>query len=136
MPRWRSAKAARGAARVDGYRIGGKTGTARKQVGATYAKGKYRALFAGMAPMSNPRLIVAVMIDEPRGKATTRRHGGRPGVRVGHERSLQLLGVPPTRRSELKTPPAKAVAPQKRWLHRKRRRRRPRQPLRRKPLHR
>ena len=50
------------AARVDGYRIGGKTGTARKQVGASYAKGKYRALFAGMAPMSHPRLIVAVML--------------------------------------------------------------------------
>ncbi|MET5021211.1 penicillin-binding transpeptidase domain-containing protein, partial [Burkholderia pseudomallei] len=53
------------AARVDGYRVGGKTGTARKQDGASYVKGKYRALFAGMAPLSNPRLIIAVMIDEP-----------------------------------------------------------------------
>ena len=47
------------AAVVEGYRIGGKTGTARKQVGATYAKNRYRALFVGMAPMSDPRLIVA-----------------------------------------------------------------------------
>ncbi|AOJ41844.1 cell division protein [Burkholderia lata] len=101
-------------ARVDGYRIGGKTGTARKQVGATYAKGKYRALFAGMAPMSNPRLIVAVMIDEPRGKGY---YGGTvagPVFASVTSGSLQLLGVPPDAPVEPeKTPPAKAVAPQK-----------------------
>ncbi|MBR8005296.1 peptidoglycan D,D-transpeptidase FtsI family protein [Burkholderia vietnamiensis] len=82
-------------ARVDGYRIGGKTGTARKQVGTGYAKGKYRALFAGMAPMSNPRLIVAVMIDEPRGKGY---YGGTvagPVFSSITSGSLQLLGVPP-----------------------------------------
>ncbi|KVC43370.1 peptidoglycan D,D-transpeptidase FtsI family protein [Burkholderia diffusa] len=100
-------------ARVDGYRIGGKTGTARKQVGATYAKGKYRALFAGMAPMSNPRLIVAVMIDEPRGKGY---YGGTvagPVFSSVTSGSLQLLGVPPDAPVE-PTPnaPAKA-APQK-----------------------
>ncbi|WP_094777661.1 peptidoglycan D,D-transpeptidase FtsI family protein [Paraburkholderia ribeironis] len=83
------------AAAVDGYRIGGKTGTARKQVGATYAKNRYRALFVGMAPMSDPRLIVAVMIDDPAGKAF---YGGTvagpvfSGVTGG---ALQLLGVPP-----------------------------------------
>ena len=83
------------AARVDGYRIGGKTGTARKQVGASYAKGKYRALFAGMAPMSHPRLIVAVMIDEPNGKGY---YGGTvagPVFSSVASGSLQLLGVPP-----------------------------------------
>ncbi|KVL46719.1 cell division protein [Burkholderia territorii] len=100
-------------ARVDGYRIGGKTGTARKQVGATYAKGKYRALFAGMAPMSNPRLIVAVMIDEPRGKGY---YGGTvagPVFSSVTSGSLQLLGVPPDAPVEA-TPnaPVKA-APQK-----------------------
>ena len=83
------------AATVAGYRIGGKTGTARKQIGATYAKNRYRALFVGMAPMSDPRLIVAVMIDDPAGKAF---YGGTvagpvfSGVTGG---SLQLLGVPP-----------------------------------------
>ncbi|WP_179401008.1 peptidoglycan D,D-transpeptidase FtsI family protein [Burkholderia guangdongensis] len=83
------------AARVDGYRIGGKTGTARKQVGASYAKGKYRALFAGMAPMSDPRLIVAVMIDEPGGKGY---YGGTvagPVFSSVTSGALQLLGVPP-----------------------------------------
>ncbi|MEZ0603704.1 peptidoglycan D,D-transpeptidase FtsI family protein [Paraburkholderia sp. IW21] len=83
------------AAAVEGYRIGGKTGTARKQIGATYAKNRYRALFVGMAPMSDPRLIVAVMIDDPAGKAF---YGGTvagpvfSGVTGG---ALQLLGVPP-----------------------------------------
>ncbi|CAB3673050.1 peptidoglycan D,D-transpeptidase FtsI family protein [Paraburkholderia rhynchosiae] len=83
------------AATVEGYRVGGKTGTARKQVGATYAKNHYRALFVGMAPMSDPRLVVAVMIDDPAGKAF---YGGTvagpvfSGVTGG---ALQLLGVPP-----------------------------------------
>ncbi|MEM5329500.1 penicillin-binding protein 2 [Paraburkholderia sp. JHI2823] len=83
------------AANVDGYRVGGKTGTARKQIGAGYAKNRYRALFVGMAPMSAPRVIVAVMIDDPAGKAF---YGGTvagpvfAGVTAG---ALQLLGVPP-----------------------------------------
>jgi len=103
-------------ARVDGYRIGGKTGTARKQVGATYAKGKYRALFAGMAPMSDPRLIVAVMIDEPRGKGY---YGGTvagPVFASVTSGSLQLLGVPPdapvdpTPNAPVKAAPQKTVA--------------------------
>ncbi|RKT21084.1 peptidoglycan synthetase FtsI [Paraburkholderia sp. RAU2J] len=83
------------AAAVAGYRIGGKTGTARKQVGATYAKNRYRALFVGMAPMSDPRLIVAVMIDDPAGKAF---YGGTVAGPVFSEvtgGALQLLGVPP-----------------------------------------
>jgi cell division protein FtsI (penicillin-binding protein 3) len=83
------------AAVVPGYRIGGKTGTARKQVGATYAKNRYRALFVGMAPMSDPRLIVAVMIDDPAGKAF---YGGTVAGPVFSEvtgGALQLLGVPP-----------------------------------------
>ncbi|MCC8403961.1 penicillin-binding protein 2 [Paraburkholderia sp. MMS20-SJTN17] len=83
------------AATVAGYRVGGKTGTARKQIGARYAKNRYRALFVGMAPMSDPRLIVAVMIDDPAGKTF---YGGTvagpvfSGVTGG---ALQLLGVPP-----------------------------------------
>jgi cell division protein FtsI (penicillin-binding protein 3) len=51
-------------ARADGYRVGGKTGTAHKLVGKTYAN-KYRAYFVGIAPISAPRIVVAVMIDEP-----------------------------------------------------------------------
>ncbi|MPW16352.1 penicillin-binding protein 2 [Paraburkholderia sp. CNPSo 3157] len=83
------------AANVDGYRVGGKTGTARKQVGATYAKNRYRSLFVGMAPMSDPRLIVAVMIDDPAGRAF---YGGTvagPVFSAVTGGALQLLGVPP-----------------------------------------
>lgn len=51
-------------ARVSGYRVGGKTGTSYKVVNGAYAK-KYVASFVGIAPISDPRLIVAVMVDEP-----------------------------------------------------------------------
>ena len=48
-----------------GYSVGGKSGTARKQVGKAYASNKYRSWFTGMAPIDQPRVIVGVMIDEP-----------------------------------------------------------------------
>lgn len=55
-------------AQVPGYRVGGKTGTAYKVVGGVYAMPRrYVATFAGFAPASDPRLIIAVMIDEPGG---------------------------------------------------------------------
>ncbi len=54
------------AARISGYRVAGKTGTAHKLDGGTYAA-KYVASFIGFAPASDPRLVVAVMIDEPSG---------------------------------------------------------------------
>jgi cell division protein FtsI (penicillin-binding protein 3) len=53
-------------AQAEGYRVGGKTGTAHKLVGKGYGN-KYRAYFAGLAPISSPRIVVAVMIDEPTG---------------------------------------------------------------------
>lgn len=52
-------------AMADGYTVGGKTGTAHKQEGKGYATNKYRAWFVGMAPISDPRIVVAVMVDEP-----------------------------------------------------------------------
>ncbi|MBP8147208.1 MAG: penicillin-binding protein 2, partial [Acidovorax sp.] len=52
-------------AQTVGYSVGGKSGTARKQVGKSYAAGKYRAWFTGLAPVDKPRIIVAVMVDEP-----------------------------------------------------------------------
>ncbi|WP_248323195.1 penicillin-binding protein 2 [Caballeronia sp. Sq4a] len=83
------------AAAVEGYRVGGKTGTARKQVGRSYAANKYRASFVGIAPMSDPRVIVAVMIDEPSGGAYFGGTVAGPvfsGIVGG---TLPLLGVPP-----------------------------------------
>jgi cell division protein FtsI (penicillin-binding protein 3) len=52
-------------AQVMGYRVAGKTGTAQKVEDGHYAKGRYISSFVGMAPASSPRLIIAVMIDEP-----------------------------------------------------------------------
>ena len=52
-------------AQVAGYRVAGKTGTAHKLEGGSYAANRYVSSFVGFAPASSPRLIVAVMIDEP-----------------------------------------------------------------------
>ena len=52
-------------AHVDGLQVGGKTGTAEKAEGGSYVR-KYVASFAGLAPVSNPRLVVLVVLDEPR----------------------------------------------------------------------
>jgi cell division protein FtsI (penicillin-binding protein 3) len=83
------------AAAVPGYRVGGKTGTSRKQSGLGYAQGRYRALFVGLAPIADPRLVVAVMIDDPAGRAY---YGGTvagPVFSAVTGGALQLLGVPP-----------------------------------------
>jgi cell division protein FtsI (penicillin-binding protein 3) len=52
-------------AQTQGYSVGGKTGTAHKQEGRSYVANKYRSWFVGMAPIVNPRIVVAVMVDEP-----------------------------------------------------------------------
>ncbi|MCB1849180.1 MAG: penicillin-binding protein 2 [Gammaproteobacteria bacterium] len=55
-------------AAVPGYRVAGKTGTVKKSVSGGYADDRYLSVFAGLAPVSNPRLVMVVMIDEPRGE--------------------------------------------------------------------
>lgn len=52
-------------ARIDGYRVAGKTGTVRKTANGAYLLDQYQAMFVGLAPVSQPKLLVAVMIDEP-----------------------------------------------------------------------
>lgn len=54
-------------AAVRGYRVAGKTGTAHKPVAGGYAEDRYMSVFAGMAPVSSPRLVMVVVIDEPQG---------------------------------------------------------------------
>ena len=81
-------------AQTVGYSIGGKSGTARKQAGKGYERGKYRAWFAGMAPIERPRIIVAVMVDEP----TRSIYGGTVAGPIFSEvvqQTLRLMGVPP-----------------------------------------
>jgi cell division protein FtsI (penicillin-binding protein 3) len=81
-------------ARVPGYRVGGKTGTAYKIDGGQYVK-KYVASYVGFAPMSDPRLLVAVMIDEPTSGA---HYGGDVAGPVFSKvmgGALRTLGVAP-----------------------------------------
>jgi len=81
-------------ARIDGYRVAGKTGTARKLRDGRYVS-EYVASFAGFAPVSNPRLVVAVMIDQPEAGQI---YGGQVAAPVFAEvmaRSLRTLQVPP-----------------------------------------
>ncbi len=54
-------------ARVDQYRVGGKTGTAHKVINGKYQDDAYMSLFAGFAPLSDPQIVLVVMIDDPRG---------------------------------------------------------------------
>ncbi len=56
-------------ASVPGYQVAGKTGTVHKIVNGRYASNRYFSLFAGMVPASNPRLVMVIIIDEPKGGA-------------------------------------------------------------------
>jgi len=82
-------------AAVPGYRVAGKTGTAKKSIAGGYADDKYLSLFAGIAPASNPRLVMVVMINEPGGKDY---YGGLVAAPVFSKvmsDALRLLNIPP-----------------------------------------
>ena len=82
-------------AQTMGYSVGGKTGTAHKQEGKGYADKKYRSFFVGLAPVEAPRVIVAVMLDEP---SNGQYYGGLVAAPVFSEtvqQTLRVLGVQP-----------------------------------------
>ncbi|HYC35077.1 MAG TPA: penicillin-binding protein 2 [Usitatibacter sp.] len=82
-------------AQVPGYRVAGKTGTAHKPEDGGYAEKKYVSSFVGFGPVSDPRLIVAVMIDEPGG---AKHYGGDvagPVFSAVMGAGLRLIAVPP-----------------------------------------
>ena len=82
-------------AQVAGYRVAGKTGTAHKLEGRGYAAKRYISSFVGFAPVSNPRLIVAVMVDEP---SAGQHYGGLVAAPVFSEvvsGALRLMNVAP-----------------------------------------
>jgi len=82
-------------AQTMGYTVGGKSGTAYKQEGKGYATKKYRAWFVGLAPISHPRIIVAVMVDEP---SNGKHFGGDVAAPVFSQvvqQTLRTLGVAP-----------------------------------------
>ena len=82
-------------AAVSGYRVAGKTGTVKKLGKNGYEDKKYRALFAGMAPATNPRLVTIVVFDEPRGKEYYGGHVAAPVFSEVMEHALRLLNVQP-----------------------------------------
>lgn len=82
-------------ARIAGYEVGGKTGTVHKVGNGAYLSDQYVALFAGMAPIAEPRVVTVVVLDRPKGDD----YGGSTAAapvfaRVAGE-TLRLLGVPP-----------------------------------------
>lgn len=82
-------------ASVPGYQVAGKTGTIRKHDHAGYSDKKYVAVFAGMAPANNPRIVMVVSIHEPSGKMY---YGGEVAAPVfSHVMAgaLRLLDIPP-----------------------------------------
>jgi len=82
-------------ARVMGYRVAGKTGTAHKEENGGYAKNKYVSSFVGFAPASDPRLVIAVMLDEP---SAGQYYGGvvaAPVFSAVMGGALRMLGVAP-----------------------------------------
>ena len=89
-------------ANAEGYRVGGKTGTADKLVNGRYARNARIASFLGVFPMNAPRYVIFAMIDEPKGIKRTHGYatGGwvaAPVVRAVIERIGPMLGVAPVR---------------------------------------
>lgn len=82
-------------ARVAGYRVAGKTGTVKKSSAGGYSSKKYLAVFAGMAPVSDPRFVMVVMVDDP---SNGKYYGGQVAAPVFSRvmaGALRLMAVPP-----------------------------------------
>ena len=82
-------------AQVAGYRIGGKTGTAQKVINGRYSQTHYIGNFVGIAPMSNPRFVIAVMIDDPSGPFHTGGAVAAPTFATLAANALRAANVPP-----------------------------------------
>ncbi len=87
-------------AKVDGYRVGGKTGTSFKAVAGGYGN-DYVGLFAGVAPISDPKVVVVVVINDPGGDLY---HGGDVAAPVFSrvmKGALRVLNVAPDTSNKL-----------------------------------
>jgi cell division protein FtsI (penicillin-binding protein 3) len=82
-------------ARVEGYRVAGKTGTVKKATAGGYTDDKYLSVFVGMAPASNPRFVIAIVVDEP---TTGQYYGGlvaAPAFSRVMAGALRVYGIAP-----------------------------------------
>jgi cell division protein FtsI (penicillin-binding protein 3) len=82
-------------AQTVGYSVGGKSGTARKQEGKGYAVDKFRSFFVGIAPIDQPRIVVAVMVDEPSNEVYFGGAVAGPVFSQTVQQTLRLMGVQP-----------------------------------------
>jgi cell division protein FtsI (penicillin-binding protein 3) len=82
-------------AQVAGYRVGGKTGTAQKLINGRYSNSRYVGSFVGIAPMSNPRFIIAVMVDDPSSAVHTGGGVAAPTFAALAASALRAANVPP-----------------------------------------
>jgi cell division protein FtsI (penicillin-binding protein 3) len=82
-------------AKIPGYRVAGKTGTAWKSSNGTYSKDRYTSVFAGVAPASNPRLAAVVVVDEPTAGKYMGGDVSAPVFAAVIGGALRLLAVPP-----------------------------------------
>jgi cell division protein FtsI (penicillin-binding protein 3) len=97
-------------AAIPGYPVAGKTGTAQKVTNGRYDPSKYLAAFVGIVPADKPRVVIAVMIDEPHGM----HYGGvvaAPAFKEIAEATLRYLGVPPSKSAPVSSGSAKKDAP-------------------------
>ena len=81
-------------ARIEGFRVAGKTGTVRKVGSAGYDDSRHAAWFAGMVPASNPKIVAVILIDEPKGEAKGGGEVAAPVFGRVMARAMHLLGVP------------------------------------------
>ena len=88
-------------AAIPGYRVAGKTGTDSKLVNGRYSTTEYRALFAGIAPVSDPRIAMVVVVENPVSK-----YGGLAAAPVFSkvmQENLRLMNVPLDRALDMPT---------------------------------
>jgi stage V sporulation protein D (sporulation-specific penicillin-binding protein) len=89
-----------GTAKIPGYRIGGKTGTANKAQGGGYSEETFSS-FIGMAPMDDPQIAILMIVDNPKGVKFGSQTAA-PGVRLVLEETLRYLNIQPTYSEEEK----------------------------------
>jgi cell division protein FtsI (penicillin-binding protein 3) len=97
-------------AAVAGYRVAGKTGTARKYAVGGYSQERYTAVFAGVAPVSSPRLAVIVIVDEPSAGVY---YGGDVAAPVFSkivEGAMRIMAIPPDKLAPASPPPTAITA--------------------------
>jgi len=92
-----SAKGTGKRARVAGYKAAGKSGTARIAGRHGYSKDRHIATFVGLAPVDRPRVIVAVVIKDPRSRSYYAARVAAPLFSSVMRETLHILNVPPDR---------------------------------------